>query len=99
MSEGCLTVEMEASALFAVGEFRKVHFGQILYGGDDVSGINGTLGRQERNAERLFARNYCGSPLPHARRCAPDNLNPKSKDLNPSRSGSTGTRSRTGPFE
>lgn len=37
-SEGCLTVEMEAAALFAVAQFRRVAFGQILYGGDDVSG-------------------------------------------------------------
>ena len=34
--EGCLTVEMEAAAFFAVAEFRKVTFAQILYGGDDV---------------------------------------------------------------
>lgn len=37
-SEGCLTVEMEAAALFAVAQFRKVRLGQILYGGDDLSG-------------------------------------------------------------
>ena len=39
-SEGCLTVEMEAAALFAVAQFRGVTFGQMLYGGDDVSGID-----------------------------------------------------------
>jgi len=38
-AEGCLTVEMEAAALFAVAEFRGVQIGQLLYGGDDVSGI------------------------------------------------------------
>lgn len=38
-SEGCVTVEMECSAFFAVSRFREVTFGQILYGGDDVSGI------------------------------------------------------------
>jgi uridine phosphorylase len=37
-AEGCLTVEMEAAAFFAVAQFRNVTFGQILYGGDDVSG-------------------------------------------------------------
>ena len=37
--EGCLTVEMEASALMAVARFRKVVFGQLLYCGDDVSGL------------------------------------------------------------
>lgn len=36
--EGCLTVEMEAAAFFAVASFRGVTFGQLLYGGDDVSG-------------------------------------------------------------
>jgi uridine phosphorylase len=36
--EGCLTVEMEAAALFAVARFRGVVLAQMLYGGDDVSG-------------------------------------------------------------
>ena len=36
--EGCLTVEMEAAAMMAVSQFRKVSFGQVLYGGDDLSG-------------------------------------------------------------
>jgi len=36
--EGCITVDMEASALFAVAKFRGVQIGQMLYGGDDVSG-------------------------------------------------------------
>jgi uridine phosphorylase len=38
ISEGCLTVEMEASAFFSVAKFRGVILGQILYGGDDLSG-------------------------------------------------------------
>lgn len=38
-AEGCLTVEMEAAAFFAVAQFRGVPFAQILYGGDDVSGL------------------------------------------------------------
>jgi uridine phosphorylase len=37
--QGCITVEMEAAALFAVAEFRGVQIAQLLYGGDDVSGI------------------------------------------------------------
>jgi uridine phosphorylase len=37
-AEGCITVEMEAAAFFAIAQFRGVSFGQILYGGDDVSG-------------------------------------------------------------
>lgn len=36
-SEGCLTVEMESAAFFAVAKFRKVILAQLLYGGDDVS--------------------------------------------------------------
>jgi uridine phosphorylase len=38
VSEGCATVEMEAAAFFAVSKFRNVILGQILYGGDDLSG-------------------------------------------------------------
>ena len=36
-SEGCVSVEMEAAAFFAVAMFRNVKLGQILYGGDDLS--------------------------------------------------------------
>jgi uridine phosphorylase len=36
--EGCITVEMEASALAAVAAFRGVPLAQILYAGDDLSG-------------------------------------------------------------
>jgi len=39
-AEGCLTVEMEMAAFCAVAQFRGVLFGQILYGGDDLSGEN-----------------------------------------------------------
>jgi uridine phosphorylase len=39
-AEGCLTVEMETAAFFAVAQFRDVTFGQMLYGGDDVSGAD-----------------------------------------------------------
>jgi uridine phosphorylase len=38
IDEGCITVEMEASALMAVSKFRDVVFGQLLSSGDDVSG-------------------------------------------------------------
>ena len=37
-AEGCLTVEMESAGLMAVAQFRGVTFGQVLYGGDDLSG-------------------------------------------------------------
>lgn len=36
--EGCLTVEMEASAMFAVAQFRGIEIGMLLGCGDDVSG-------------------------------------------------------------
>jgi purine-nucleoside phosphorylase len=37
-SEGCIAVDMEAAAFFAVAQFRHVVLAQMLYGGDDVSG-------------------------------------------------------------
>lgn len=36
-AEGCIAVDMEAAAFFAVAQFRNVRFGQLLYGGDDVA--------------------------------------------------------------
>jgi uridine phosphorylase len=41
--EGCLAVEMEAAAFFAVAQFRGATCAQILYGGDDVSGTEHDL--------------------------------------------------------
>ena len=38
VAEGCVCVEMEAAAFFAVAQYRDVRLGQILYGGDDLSG-------------------------------------------------------------
>ncbi len=48
--DGCLTVEMEAAAFFAVARFRKVVFGQILYAGDDLGGAEW----DSRGWSRLF---------------------------------------------
>lgn len=36
-AEGCLCVDMEAAAFFAVAQFRNVKFGQILYAGDSLA--------------------------------------------------------------
>ncbi len=36
--EGCLAVEMECASMMAVAAFRGVAYGQVLYGGDDLSG-------------------------------------------------------------
>lgn len=36
LEEGCLAVEMETAAFYAVARFRDVRLGQILYGGDAV---------------------------------------------------------------
>lgn len=56
-AEGCITVEMEAAALLAVAQFRRVAFGQLLYAGDDLSGEAwDNRGWQSRRAvrQRLF---------------------------------------------
>lgn len=55
-SEGCLTVEMEAAAFFAIAQFRGVTFAQLLYGGDDVSGEEWDRRNWDRHTirERLF---------------------------------------------
>ncbi len=55
--DGCLTVEMECAAMMAVAQFRDVVFGQILYGGDDLSGTEwDNRGWQSRTdiREQLF---------------------------------------------
>lgn len=36
--EGCITVEMETAAFFAVAKFYRLQLAQLLYAGDDVSG-------------------------------------------------------------
>lgn len=36
--EGCITVEMEAAAFFAVSQYYGIPLAQLLYAGDDVSG-------------------------------------------------------------
>jgi uridine phosphorylase len=56
-AEGCLTVEMEAAALFAVAEFRGIAAGQILYAGDDLTADewdHRDWSRQLGVRERLF---------------------------------------------
>jgi purine-nucleoside phosphorylase len=56
-AEGCITVEMEAAAFFAVAQFRGVRFGQLLYGGDDVSGAawdNREWHQRADTREKLF---------------------------------------------
>jgi hypothetical protein len=48
---------MEAAALFAVAEFRNVQIAQLLYGGDDVSGIEWDprqFGQESSAREMLF---------------------------------------------
>ena len=37
-AEGCVTVEMEASAYIAAAQYNNVDFGQILYAGDNLGG-------------------------------------------------------------
>ncbi len=56
-AEGCLLVEMEAAALFAIAQFRGVSFAQLLYGGDSLAGDEwdhrGWMG-QASTREKLF---------------------------------------------
>jgi uridine phosphorylase len=54
--EGCVVVEMEAAAFFAVARFRGVECAQILYGGDSLSGRRWQPRGWNRHAvrERLF---------------------------------------------
>jgi uncharacterized protein (DUF952 family)/uridine phosphorylase len=56
-AEGCLTVEMEAAAFFAVAHFRGVAVAQILYGGDDLGSDAWDSRHWQRQAgvrEKLF---------------------------------------------
>jgi uridine phosphorylase len=54
--EGCIVVEMEAAAFFAVARFRRVECAQILYGGDSLAGRRWDARGWNRHAmrERLF---------------------------------------------
>lgn len=55
--EGCITAEMEASAFFAVAQFRGVKIAQLLYGGDDISGVvwdHRHFGSRTEIREKLF---------------------------------------------
>lgn len=54
--EGCVVVEMEAAAFFAVARFRRVECAQILYGGDSLAGRRWDSRQWNRHAmrERLF---------------------------------------------
>jgi uridine phosphorylase len=54
--EGCLVVDMEAAAFFAVARFRRVECAQILYGGDSLAGRRWDPRGWNRHAmrERLF---------------------------------------------
>ena len=55
-NEGCVVVDMEAAAFFAVARFRRVEFAQILYGGDSLAGRQWDPRGWNRHAmrERLF---------------------------------------------
>lgn len=73
--EGCVAVEMEAAALFAVAEYRGVHLAQVLYGGDDVSqetwdprgwgdsDVTTRVGSDPRTGVRPFLIALCGRAL------------------------------------
>jgi uridine phosphorylase len=54
--EGCVVVDMEAAAFFAVARFRRVECAEILYGGDSLAGRRWDPRGWNRHAmrERLF---------------------------------------------
>ncbi|WP_322509804.1 nucleoside phosphorylase [Anaerolinea sp.] len=56
VAEGCEIVEMEASALFALAQFRQVTLGQIVYGGDLVipEGWDHRSWNHRRDARRVL---------------------------------------------
>lgn len=58
VAEGCLTVEMEASALFAIAAFRHVELGMLLTTSDDLSGEewSGFPDEPDRDARELLFR-------------------------------------------
>jgi uridine phosphorylase len=51
--EGCICVEMEASALFSIAKFRKKHIGGIFIGGDCVVGETWDPRREVGDTERI----------------------------------------------
>jgi len=54
-NEGCITVEMEAAAFFAVSEYYDIPLVQLLYAGDDVSGV--TWDSRNWNTQRSVRAN------------------------------------------
>lgn len=57
-NEGCITVEMEAAAFFAVSQYYDIPLAQLLYAGDDVSGEvwdSGNWNTQENIRYRLIS--------------------------------------------
>lgn len=54
-SEGCVTVDMECSALLSVAKFRGVKFGQILYAQDSLGGIEWDSREEWRNEHSVSA--------------------------------------------
>jgi len=55
-AEGCRVVEMEAAALFAVGQFRGVAIGELLYAGDSVA--SGTWEHREWNDQKVIRESF-----------------------------------------
>ncbi len=52
--EGCLSVEMEASALFSIAAFRKKHIGGLFKAGDCVAGEEWDARREEGDSRKLL---------------------------------------------
>lgn len=54
--EGCDVVEMECASFLAVAQYKKIDLGQILYGGDDLSGAKWNSRKWKSQIE---FRRYC----------------------------------------
>ena len=55
--EGCITVEMETAAFFAISKYYNLPLAQLLYAGDDVSGTtweNRSWNKQKSIRENLL---------------------------------------------
>lgn len=73
VEEGCLVVEMEASAFTAVARFPGVQLGQLLYAGGSLAGDDWDE-RDWSNAVEARARLFGLGACRHLRRRAPQLL-------------------------
>lgn len=56
LKEGCLSVEMEAAALFSIAKFRKKHIGAIIQADDCIGGTKWDARKERRDLRKERAR-------------------------------------------